>query len=326
MAHFARAEATPVPVQAAVLRPVTWQATIQLAGAIDAAQTANLAAARAGTVVGVYFSSGQAVAAGTLLVKLADGPEQAQLALDSARQTQAQNTLARAEKLMTIAGASRAALEQAQADAAEASAQISYDQAVLAQLQVTAPFAGTLGIRNISAGDYVQAGQVVASLTQPGRLRVLFAVPQTESAGIRPGEDFTFTAPALPGAAAGRIAALSPQIDSATNARAAEGQITGASAALVPGMFGTVTLAAGAAEPAFAVPSTALNDSALGPFVYVLDPAGQNFTLRSVYITKLGDAGALSYVAAAGLRAGERILALGGFQQTDGASVSLQSP
>ncbi len=325
MAHFARAEASPVPVQAAVLRPVTWQASIQLAGAIEAAQTANLAAARAGTVVGVYFSSGQAVAAGAVLVKLADGPEQAQLTLDSARQTQAQNTLARARKLMSIAGASRAALEQAEADAAEATAQVTYDQAVLAQLQVTAPFAGTLGIRNISAGDYVQAGQVVASLTQPGRLRVLFAVPQTESAGILPGEDFTFTAPALP-AAAGRVAALSPQIDSATNARAAEGQITSPTAALVPGMFGTVTLAAGAAEPAFAVPSTALNDSALGPFLFVLDPAGPNFTLRSVYITKLGDAGALSYVAAAGLRAGERILALGGFQLTDGASVSLQSP
>jgi hypothetical protein len=61
--------------------------------------------------------------------------------------------------------------------------------------------------------------------------------------------------------------------------------------------------------------------------LYVLDPAsGGQYTLRTVYVTKLGDAGAKTYVAADGLRAGALVLAIGGFKMTDGASVSLLSP
>ena len=81
--------------------------------------------------------------------------------------------------------------EQAQADLAEAGAQVKLDNATLAQLNITAPFAGgTLGIRKISEGDYVQVGQQVAQLTQSGPLRVLFSVPQTEAGDLKPGDAF----------------------------------------------------------------------------------------------------------------------------------------
>jgi RND family efflux transporter MFP subunit len=315
----------PTPVQAVALKPAVWRAEISLPASVAAGQAAALAAERAGRVVAVLYESGQAVAAGAVLVRLDDGPEAAELALDGAKLTEADDALAREKKLLTIAGASRAALEQAAADAAEARAQVTYDQAVLAQLRVVAPFAGRLGIRNISAGDYVAQGQVVARITQAAPLRVLFSVPQTEAGGIALGDSFTFSAPALAGSLEGRITALSPEVDTQTNARDAEGAITNQAGALLPGMFGTVTLATGIAQPAFTVPPAALNDSALGPFLFVLDPAGQNYTLRTVYVTKLGDAGAESYVATDGLRTGQLVLAIGGFKLTDGASVSLQS-
>jgi RND family efflux transporter MFP subunit len=232
---------------------------------------------------------------------------------------------------MSIAGASRAALEQAQADAAEAKAQVDYDQAMLAQLTITAPFAGTLGIRDISTGDYIASGQVVARLTQAAPLRVLFSVPQTQAGGIAVGESFSLQAPdaATPDSGiTGRITALAPLLDTATNARDAEGVVTNAPGALLPGMSGTVTLATGTPQLAFALPATALNDSPLGPFVYVLDPdpAAPNYKLRAVYITKLGDAGDNTYVGAAGLQASTLVLTLGGFKLADGDSVKLQAP
>jgi RND family efflux transporter MFP subunit len=316
----------PTPVRAVVLQPAVWRAEISVPASIEARQAAALAAERAGRVVAVLYESGQAVAAGAVLVRLDDGPEAAQLALDEAKLTETDDALAREKKLLTIAGASRAALEQAAADAAEANAQVAYDQAVLAQLKVVAPFAGRLGIRTVSAGDYVAQGQVVARITQAAPLRVLFSVPQSEAGGIAPGDFFSFSAPAVAGALDGKITALSPEVDTATNARDAEGVVTDPAGALLPGMFGTVTLATGDPQPAFTVPPAALNDSALGPFLFVLDPGENDFILRTVYVTKLGDAGAESYVGTAGLRAGEKILAIGGFKLTDGASVSLQSP
>lgn len=61
-----------------------------------------------------------------------------------------------------------------------------------------------------------------------------------------------------------RIAALSPQLDTATNARNAEGVVQGHNTALLPGMYGVVTLQAGMPTAAFALPATALNDDTLG--------------------------------------------------------------
>ena len=310
--------------------PTTWRTSIQLSASVDAEQDATLAAAQNGRVTAVLFQSGQDVPAGAVLVQLDNGPAQAQLALDEARLSQAARDLGRQQKLMTISGSSEAALEQAEADQTEAKAQVTLDDANLAQLQITAPFAGTLGIRKISAGDYLSQGAAVVTLTQTAPLRVLFAVPQTEAGRMSVGDPFTLKAPDAAGnpvAVDGKITALSPSVTQATNARDAEGILTSGQDGLLPGMFGTVTLQTGAPQPAFAVPSTALNDNTLGPFLFVLKSSGAAiYTLQTVYVTILGDAGTQSFVAAPGLQAGQKVLAIGGFKLTDGASVTLQSP
>jgi len=312
-------------VQSASLIATTWRPTVEVSAQIDAMQNATLAAERPGRVTAVLFNSGETVAAGTLLVKLDDSAEQAQLDVDTAKLTEAENTLARSRKLITIAGASQAALEQAEADAAEDRAQLAADRAALAQLNITAPFAGTLGIRKISDGDYVAQGQQVAQITQTAPLRVLFSIPQTEAGGITTGEPFSLQAATIPGnpiTANGTITALSPMVDTATNARDAEGLITDKSTSLLPGMFGTVTLQTGTPEPAYEVPDTALNDSVLGRYVFTLQTSNNTTTLHTVYITEYGQNGPNAVIATTGLTPGERVVALGGFNLTDGAAVT----
>jgi RND family efflux transporter MFP subunit len=329
-ANAAHADAGFPVVQAAALAPTTWRATEQVPASVDAEQSAVLGAERAGQVVAVLYASGQAVEAGTLLVKLDDAPEAAQLALDQARLNEAQRALARYVKLLQIAGASEAVFEQAQAGLAEAKAQVALDNAALAQRNIVAPFAGVLGIRKISAGDYIQQGQAVAELTQLHPLRVLFSVPQTEAGDLSIAAGFTLSVAALPanaGIFAGRITALSPRLDTATNARGVEGAIIGDSGALLPGMYGVVTLQTGAPAPAFTLPATALNDDTLGRYVYALSGGPDNsFTVHAVYVTEYAQSGSLAIIGVSGLRAGERVVALGGFKLDDGASVTLRNP
>jgi len=320
------AAAQSTPVQAATLQPAIWRTIADVSASLQARETATLAPAQAGLVTAVLFHSGDQVAAGQVLVQLDNQAATAQLALDQAKLTQAERESARTQKLMSIAGASQSALEQAAATAAEARAQVALDQANLAQLQIRAPFAGTLGIRNIDPGDYLTAGQAVVSLTGTGPLRVLFSLPQTQAGGLALGDPFTFNAPTSNGAtitATAKLTALSPAQTQATDARDLEGQITGNAAGLVPGMAGVVNIATGQPIPAFAVPSTALNDSTLGPFVFVIAP---NNTLSTVYVTIYGSAGANTLVSTNGLTAGERVVALGGFKLSDGAAVSIQAP
>jgi RND family efflux transporter MFP subunit len=317
-------------VHAAFLSATTWRVTEQVPAMVDAQQNAQLAAERPGQVVAVLYNSGQRVAAGTLLVKLDDGPEQAQLALDQARFNEAERALARDVKLLKIAGASEAQFEQAQADLAEAAAQVKLDQATLAQLDIVAPFDGTLGIRKISEGDYVQAGQLVAQLTQSGPLRVLFSVPQTEAGDLQLGDVFTLTIAALPtgtGTFSGKITALSPEQNTATDARDVEGRLSGAAPGLLPGMYGIVTLQTGAPQAAFILPATALNDDTLGRFIYVLDGgANGQFTARAVYVQEFAQSGDDAVIGVNGLKPGEKVVGAGGFKLNDGAGVTVLPP
>jgi RND family efflux transporter MFP subunit len=318
--------AQTTPVQVATLTPAIWRSGAEVAASLVAARSATLAPARAGLVTAVSFQSGQAVAAGAILVQLDDEAETAQLALDQARLTQAASALRRTRNLLEIAGASQSALEDATAAAAEAAAQVALDQANLAQTRITAPFAGTAGIRNIDPGDYLQAGQAVVTLTAPGPLRVLFAIPQSEAGSVKPGDPFTLAIPAGPGAAmaaTGHLTALSPAQDTATNAQAAEGRLDNPPAAFIPGMAGVVTIATGAPQPAFAVPTTALNDSTLGPFLFVLSPTN---TLTTVYVSIDATEGGTTLIAPGTLSAGQKIVALGGFKLTDGATVTPEAP
>jgi RND family efflux transporter MFP subunit len=325
---FLRPALAQTAVETAVLTPATWRTQVEIAGSLLAPQSAVLSPARGGVVSTVSFQSGDAVAKGQVLVQLQAGPEQAQLALDDARLAQAQRDFARTQKLMSIAGSSQSVLEQAAAAASEAKAQVALDEASLAQTQIIAPFAGHVGIRNLDPGDYLQAGQAALTLTATGPLRVEFAVPQTEAGDLARGNAFTFTAPQTEGAATapGYITALSPALDTTTDARPVEGRID-AAGALLPGMSGVVSIATGAPLPAFAVPSTALNDSTLGAYLFVLQPAGgATYTLATVYVTILGTRGDRSFVSTNGLQAGADVVAIGGFKLTDGASVTLQNP
>jgi hypothetical protein len=72
---------------------------------------------------------------------------------------------------------------------------------------------------------------------------------------------------------------------------------------------------------AYAVPSTALNDSSLGPFIYVLKPASKQFILRAVYVEIYGTRGAETLISTDNLNAGEMIVRIGGFNLSDGQSV-----
>jgi len=316
-----------VPVQAATITAATWRDKIDLTATLDAAQNATIAPASGGLVTKILVHSGQSVPAGALLVQLQDASQLAQLELDQAKLAQLQKDLLRAQKLRAINGISDSTLEGAKTNLAEAQAQIDLDQAAVQNLTITAPFAGTLGIIKIAPGDFLSPGQAITTLTGAAGAKVYFSIPQSEAAGIAAGEVFALTVPygSQNVFVSGTITALSPAFNPMTNALDAEGSLAPDSG-LLPGMTGVVSIATGAPQPAFLVPTTALNDSTLGPYVFVLTPAGSTYTLTPVYVTEYGDAGPNTYVSTNGLQAGQKIVALGGFKLTAGASVSIAGP
>ncbi|SIQ99467.1 MULTISPECIES: efflux RND transporter periplasmic adaptor subunit [Acidiphilium] len=325
----ARADApqpTPhVPVatpQATMFRP-----TIAVSGQIAAVQSATLAAQRAGVAAQVLFHSGETVAKGAVLLRMDDAEQRAQVALDRAKLDAAGRTVARDLRLRAISGIAIAQLESDQAARAEAAAQLALDTARQNRRTIRAPFAGVLGIRRLSAGDYIGAGAIITTITQTSPLRILFAVPETELTGIAFGDAFTFT---LPSADAtphqGRILALSPSLNLTTRARMVEGRIANNAGTLLPGAFGQVEIATGTATAALDVPATAINYGPLGSFVYAVDHHGSADVVHAVYVRVLATKGATTTIATPVPAAPRRIVAIGGFKLDNGETIIPAAP
>ncbi len=57
-------------------------------------------------------------------------------------------------------------------------ARVRLAQAQLDKTIIKAPFAGTLGLRQVSLGDYIQPGQSLVNLEAIQRLKVEFNIPE----------------------------------------------------------------------------------------------------------------------------------------------------
>ena len=120
------------------------------------------------------------------LVQLFDAPEQADRAAASAKADFALLQLRRSQGLAPSGAESREVLEQRKAEAAQAVAAVRQLDARIEQKRVQAPFAGQIGIRRVNVGQYLNAGEPVATLTQLDPLYVNFTLPQQDLPGWRP--------------------------------------------------------------------------------------------------------------------------------------------
>jgi len=307
-----------VPVS--TVKPVQYRAAIELAGHVVAAQNTILAASRTGVVSAVLFHSGDHVTQGQVLLRMDAATALARLALDRAKSAAAAQVLARDAKLQAISGVSAAQIDADRSIAAQARGQSALDQAQADKLVVTAPFSGVLGIRRVSVGDYLAPGAPIVTLTQTSPLLVRFAVPQTELAGIAPGDRFSLTLPTHAHATSsaqvrkvhGVITALSPALNIATRARMVEGRIIDPNPASLPGAFGIVHLKVGASVPALAIPAAALVNGPIGSFVYALRTKAGKIRVQAVYVHVLTTRHADAIIAANPQL--HRIVALGGFK------------
>src|SRR5690606_4910411 len=143
------------------------------------------------TVEQVHFESGQAVARGAPLVTLSGRQQQAALAAAEATAEEAERQYQRQSQLAGQQLVARSALDAQRATRDAARAQVAQVRANLADRVIRAPFAGVLGIRQVSPGALVTPGTAIATLDDIARVYVDFPVPETELAGVAPGQAVT---------------------------------------------------------------------------------------------------------------------------------------
>ncbi|WP_349290569.1 efflux RND transporter periplasmic adaptor subunit [Bordetella genomosp. 2] len=321
----AQAAPPPVVVAAARIQPADAPAALRAVGSLRAVREVRLAPEVAGRVVAIPFEAGTQVRQGDLLVQLYDAPEQADRQAAAARAELARAQYARARALAATGAESREILEQRRAERDQAAAAVAQLDARIAQKQIRAPFAGTLGIRQIDLGQYLSAGDTIANLADLRRLYVDFSVPQQHLPQLRTGGAVQLATDVHPGRVfEARVHAIEPQVDAGTRNIRVQAVLDNPDGALRPGMHVEAALQLPPQRGALIVPATAVQVSPAGDSVLVIrgPDAERAGTAEAVAVTvdrRIGD----RVVIAHGLRAGDVVITEGQLRVPPGAAVQV---
>ncbi len=177
-------------------------------------------------------------------------------------------------------------------------------QKAVADTVVRAPFAGVVGERFVSVGDYVTRGTKVASVMRIDPLRVELTVPEQYVSAVAAGSAVTFEVDAYPGETfTGQVRYVSPSVKTETRALMIEAVVPNPSSRLKPGFFATARIEQAAKPAGILVPAAAVRTVAGTARVFVVanDRAEERVVMTGQVV---GD----QVEIATGLKAGERIV------------------
>jgi multidrug efflux pump subunit AcrA (membrane-fusion protein) len=159
--------------------------------------------------------------------------------------------------------------------------------------QITAPFDGIITARNVDVGALISAtgsslgpsrpnaaapsdlpsGGEIFRMAEISRLRVLVAVPQTNSPDIRVGQDANVTVQQLPNLSfKGKVTRTSSSLDAQSRTLLTEVEVANTRGDLLPGMYAIVSFTTNRTNPPFLVPDAALVVRSSGAVLAMLQP------------------------------------------------------
>ncbi|HBP5573625.1 TPA: efflux RND transporter periplasmic adaptor subunit [Pseudomonas aeruginosa] len=300
---------------------------LQAVGSLQAVREVLLAPDTSGRVTAIHFDAGQTVKEGSVLVQLYDAPEQADRAAASAKADFAQLQLKRSQELAPTGAEPRETLEQRKAEAAQAVAAVRQLDARIQQKAIRAPFTGQLGIRRINPGQYLNAGDAIATLTQLDPLYINFTLPQQDLSKLKPGAPVRVTVDAAPGQVFdAKVSAIEPRIDGETRNVAVQALLPNAGRLLKSGMYATARLTLPATADAIVLPLTAIQTSASGDSVVVVQGAdaqgiGKAVAVPVVTGRRLGE----DVVVTQGVKSGDIVVTAGQNRLPPGAAVKIST-
>ncbi|HEX2890027.1 efflux RND transporter periplasmic adaptor subunit [Vineibacter terrae] len=319
---------TPPPTRVAVAEAQLLAAPRRRAGVgtLEAVRRVTLAAEVNGRVTRIFFEPGQAVKAGDPVLQLNDAPERAELERLKAQAHAAELAYNRTRQLAPHA------VPQAQLDDREAAlrsvrADIARIEAVIAQKLVRAPFDGVLGVRRVDLGAYIEAGRVIATLTDLSVLYITFTLPEQAWSELKPGLVARFTVDSSPGRVfTGRVQTVEPQIGATNRAITVQAVADNPDLALAPGMFANVQLELPPGPQAIVVPETAIDFASYGATAFVVRAKAAGAGQAPVLVVKrvlvqAGERFEGKVVVLSGLAPGDRVVTSGQVKLHDDVAV-----
>ncbi len=268
---------SPPPVQtvsAAEATTESWQPQVNGIGTLTASEGIDIAPQVGGVVQHLSFDSGAKVKKGDKLVQLDTATDEADLKNLRVQLANSESELDRKQKVFDRGYAARADLDRLRSSRDQLLASIERVEAVIAQKSVLAPWDGALGLRDISVGSYVAAGQKVVRLQKTSPIFADFQVTEEDFGRIAMGQKVTAAFAAWPARTfSGSIVTTDSRLSEASRTITVRASLENADGLLLPGMYANVSVASGQPQQIVTVPQTAVVYSLYGDNVLVVVPA-----------------------------------------------------
>ncbi|MDB5492225.1 MAG: putative Co/Zn/Cd efflux system rane fusion protein [Micavibrio sp.] len=325
--YFASMTPPPSPVSIADVKAEVIPNLLTAVGSLEAVRQVTLSPEVSGRISAINFEAGAVVKKGDLLASLNSDPEKGDLARFQAQANLARINTNRTQKLLGVA-TTKTQLDQFKSQLQDAEGGLARTQAVIAQKEIHAPFDGSIGLRQVNLGQFVNPGQAIATLTDLSELYVNFTLPEQTMGLLAVGQTVRFTLDSQPGKTfEAKINAIEPQIGTETRNIKVQAILPNPDNALSPGMYAKVTVVLPNEQTYPVVPETAIDFTIYGDSVYVLksakdDKGQEKLTVDRVFI-KTGTRFDNKVAVMTGLKAGEKVVTSGQLKLSPGAQVSL---
>jgi membrane fusion protein (multidrug efflux system) len=299
-------------------------------GTAAAIEGVTVSADLPGTVDKIHFESGEAVHEGDVLVELDTRQERAQLANMEAQRDLAHIQYGRSNELVKAGVISKSEYDNAAAQQKATDAQVGDIKAAIARKTIHAPFSGILGIRQISLGQYLAAGQAIVSLQALNPIYVNFGVPQQDAPKMGIGHSLRVTSDDLPGMSfTGKINALDSVINEQTRNIQVQATFQNPVGKIRPGMYVQVELSLGKPRDVIPLPASAINYAPYGDSVYVVtdmkDAKGNAYRGVKQQVVKVEGSRGDQVAVISGLNPGDEVVSAGVFRLRNAAPVLINN-
>lgn len=328
--YFATMKRPPVPVSVSEVEPITWTPGLDAIGTASAAQGTDLAVEHGGTVQAILFRSNEQIRKGQVLLQIDDISERADLNSAKAALDLAETNLKRARQLSQRGVSATSNLDNAEASAQEARANVAKLQAALEKKRLTAPFSGVIGIPQVEPGQYVATGTTYATLQDLNHMRVDFTLSEQETRQASTGQEVKVTTEDGSVNLKGRITGIEPKIDANSRLVTLRADVGNDNRQLSPGQFVHVNVMLPADPDIVALPQTVVSSNLYGDSVFVVrkeTPKGADapeLIARQVFVALGRRSGQLVEVTR-GLKTGDLVVNAGQNRLTSGAVVTIDN-
>jgi len=308
-----------IPVEITTPKIDTVVIDVMAVGTLRAAESVIIRSEISGRIISLHFSEGQTVKAGAVLVKL--DPTEYEAGLAESTATVKLNTLNfnRIKDLLSKKLISRQAFDEAQAKLDESRAQQALDRTRLQKTKITAPFDGVLGLRNISEGAYIRAGDDLVTLNNMESVKLDFRTSELFLPKIKIGQTVKVEVDSYPDHNfLGKVYALNPVFDEETRTILLRARIPNPDKKLYSGMFARVRLVLETHENAILIPEQAITPKGQDNFVYKLVDGKALLSKVILGQRHTGDVEILD-----GIKIDDTVITTGHLKLQDGAAVTV---